>query len=87
MLIDMKTANNIRYFVGGRNKETSEQTLLYEFDEDHIKYTYPTATPKPTKTPKPSASPDPEETPEPEYTPAPTGAPESTEEPNEMMSY
>lgn len=80
MLIDMKTANNIRYFVGGRNKETSEKTLLYEFDENHIKYTYPTATPKPTKTPKPSASPDPEETPEPEYTPAPTETPEPVDE-------
>ncbi len=81
MLIDMKKANNVRYFVGGRDKETSEKTILYEFDESHIKYTYPTSTPKPTKTPKPTDVPEPTGTPEPSVTPEPSQSPTNTPEP------
>lgn len=55
ILIDMKSANAIRFFVGGKNKASSTKTLIYQFDEDHIKNT--TVTPPPTQTPEPSPEP------------------------------
>ena len=39
MLIDIKGDTEFRYYVGGNNKATSVKTLIYKYDNDHIKYT------------------------------------------------
>lgn len=80
MLIDIKGDTEFRYYVGGNNKATSVKTLIYKYDNDHIKYTYATPTPKPTPTPTPSQSPAPSEeptkAPDASATPAPTESPQ-----------
>lgn len=78
-LIDMTSANVVRFFIGGNSKATSRETRLYEYDASHIHYTHPTTTPKSTKQPtaaptdKPTAAPTTVPTGEP--TAAPTTAP------------
>ena len=74
MLIDIKGDTEIRYFVGGNNKATSTKTLIYQYDSEHIKYTYATPTPAPTATP----SPEPTQTPDPTQSPEPDSSPQLT---------
>lgn len=83
ILIDMKSANAIRFFVGGKNKASSTKTLIYQFDEDHIKNTNPAPSPNPTSSPEPAATTEPTDAPVSETgsTPATVNAPESLEIP------
>ena len=90
MLIDMKSANAIRFFVKGKNKASSIKTLIYQFDESHIKYTYATPTPAPSPEPAPTEAPTAEpslnpvsaiKAPEPITVPANTDSPEPEETP------
>ena len=93
-LINMMTANEIRYYVGGKNKATSTKYLKYKFDSSKISYTIATPTPSPSAEPSAtpsasaaptdpsaSASPAPSATVSPAETPAPSETPVPSQTP------
>lgn len=72
-LIDMSGSNRIYFYIGGNSKENSIDVKRYDFDESHISYTYPTATPVPTT--EPTTEPSTEPTANPDATAGPSASP------------
>ena len=94
-LIDMTNANQIVFYVGGKDKATSTEVKKYNYSAEHIRYTHPTATPKPTNTPtatpevthEPTATPDVTATPSPSASPDPANVPSDTETANNTETH
>lgn len=94
-LIDMTNANQIVFYVGGKDKATSTEVKKYNYSAEHIRYTHPTATPKPTDTPtatpevthEPTATPDVTATPSPSASPDPANVPSDTETANNTETH